>query len=1009
MKEKFKMILKSKVTKCVIVGCLILLTCSFLANLVYKDEIYDIHAINNDSDATLINTLNDGNIKYTHFISQYEKDIVQDFYQKYNVDEYNGQQNGFISDELYLNYEDKTIKLSSGDTYIFNLKVDKSGLYTILFDYYLTQSTIIDTEVSMKVNGDTQYYESNQLVFGSDWITDSNEFATDRYGNEIIPTSTRANKWYLKKSLVDGSSLNVGALCIKLEEGINNEVSIQVKTGEVIIGNVYLASKEKIKTYQEYLNDYSDCKYYNGKIIDLGAEIIDSKSSLNIRIYSLQDPSTSRYSTKNKLLNAVYKDSWKTGNQKITWKISVPSSGLYTLSFKYLQDAYIHMPVQRTIYVNGQIPYDELYAYSFYYTKKWKNETLHNENGNLYVYLNEGENEISMAVNMDINRYAIEKIDEVMDEMSEMALQIKYLTNGQSDSYRKWQITEQIPTLESDLLGWADDLDDIRDYLKKYTDNNKHSSTFSNLALAAKKLRKLAKEPNQIPNKMTSFTEGSSSASQLLGDLILTLNSSPMGLERIYVSDGKSKLPKPSSNIFVRIWEGIKRFFLSFFQKEYSVGKSEEDEIEVWVNRSRQFVEIMQQMADEAGLKVKFSLMPDQNKLVLANASGDLPDVAIGISNWIPYDLALRGITTDLRQFKGYGELVKKFAKGALIPYAYEDGMYGLPETQDFWVTFYRSDIYKSINLETPSTWEDLLGQLPILQRLGYNFYSPLSSYRGLKPYVATLAYLYQFGASKKYENEFTGSLYAYDGMTSTLSEESYIAALQFMTDLFTIYDVPEETLSFYNSFRYGTLPIGIANSGTYTQLMIAAPEIQGNWSVCPHIGTLNEDGTINRYSVAGSQGITMFESSKKKQQAWNFITWWMSTETQSKYIQQLYSMYGLEYLWYSANLEAFATLPIDYNHKEVILEQLKWSMEASRVPAAYMLERSISDAYSKVVYNGMNVRIALDDAVIESNREIIRKMTEFNYMKNGKKVKDYIVPTIYNIDYWLTEKGSGE
>lgn len=1001
MKENKQKKWKSKIIKITISICLIIGICAFFANVIYNDETYEVHAIDDDSDATLVNTFNDGNIKYTQFINQYQEQIIKNFYQKYTVKDYLHEQNEYL-------YDEESVKLESGDEFTFYLDVKSSGLYTLLFDYYLLQDTIIDTEVSMKVNGDTQYYECNQLVFGSNWITNRTDFATDRYGNEIVPTSTRADTWYKEKPLVDGSSLNEGALLIKLNSGVN-QISLKVKTGGVLIRGVTLSSKQVYLTYQEYLKKHEGSTYYDGDVIDFGAEIIDSKSSLNIRVYALQDPSTSRYETKHKLLNAVYKDSWKTGNQRISWKINVPQSGLYTLSFKYLQDAYIHMPVERTIAINGEVPYEDLYAYKFYYTKKWKNETLHNKDGNLYVYLNEGANEISMTVNMNINKGAIEKIDQVMDEMSKMALQIKYLTNGQSDSYRKWQITDQIPNLESELLRWADELDGIRDYLKTYSDNNKYSSTFSNLKLASKKLRKLAKEPNQIPNKMTSFTEGSSSASQLLGDMILTLNASPMGIERIYLSENNAKLPKPKSNVFKRMWEGMKRFVLSFFQKEYSVGTAEDDEIEVWVNRSRQFVEIMQQMADEAGLKIKFSIMPDQNKLVLANASGDLPDVAIGISNWIPYDLALRGITTDLRQFDGYEELIGKFAKGALIPYAYEDGMYGIPETQDFWVTFYRSDIYDSVHLTAPSTWDELLGQLPILQRLGYNFYSPLSSYRGLKPYVATLSYLYQFGASSKYSNAFTGSLYSNDGMTTTLSDESFIEALKFMTDLFTIYDIPEETLSFYNSFRYGTLPIGIANSATYTQLLIAAPEIQGNWSLAPHIGTINQDGTINRYSVAGSQGITMFESSTKKEQAWKFITWWMSTSTQSQYIQQLYSMYGLEYLWYSANLEALATLPIDHHHKEVIIEQLEWAIEASRVPAAYMLERSISDAYSKVVYNGTNVRIALDDAVIESNREIIRKMTEFNYMENGEKIKDYIVPTIYNIDNWLTQKGSDE
>ena len=45
----------------------------------------------------------------------------------------------------------------------------------------------------------------------------------------------------------------------------------------------------------------------------------------------------------------------------------------------------------------------------------------------------------------------------------------------------------------------------------------------------------------------------------------------------------------------------------------------------------------MQKLIDEeftpaTGIEVDLSLMPDQNKLVLANASGDAPDMLIAVS-----------------------------------------------------------------------------------------------------------------------------------------------------------------------------------------------------------------------------------------------------------------------------------------------------------------------------------------------------------------------------------------
>ena len=62
------------------------------------------------------------------------------------------------------------------------------------------------------------------------------------------------------------------------------------------------------------------------------------------------------------------------------------------------------------------------------------------------------------------------------------------------------------------------------------------------------------------------------------------------------------------------------------------------------------------------------------------------------------------------------------------------------------------------------------------------------------------------------------------------------------------------------------------------------------------------------------------------------------------------------------------------------------------------MLEREISNAWTDVVMNGEGIRIAVDKAAITANREIIRKMEEFGYIKDGKVVKTYQIPSIENI-----------
>lgn len=937
---------------------------------------------------------NTESLSYTDYLAMYsdkESTANQEFLAKdtiLNLD--------LIDKENSFNYGNEIIKLENKQTASFKLNVLEAGLYNIYIDYYFADASINDGEASMKINGEYPYYEARQILFKADWTPSTNDFALDRYNNEIVPSSNKVLKWYKyedgKGILSDGSRLYSTTLKGYFEKG-ENQFDLNMLSGNLYIGKITLAKEEKLISYSDYISNYQD-KTIIKNLQKIEPEKITYKSDASIRIASDSDPKSTPYNTKYKKLNNLSIYSWNKGNQSVSWEFEVKEAGLYNLAFKYLQSETVNLPVSRTIAIDGKVPYEELNNYHFKYVKKWTNHKLQTNKKLLYVYLEPGVHTLTMTSNVIDYRYLIEELSRIMNEMSDISLQIKALTNGQTDEYRNWEISKYIPTLKDDLLRWADEIEKLIEYGNSLAYKN-NSSEFSNLELAIKKLKKLAKNVDQIPNKMTQFTDGDSSVSQYLGNVMLKMYTSPLGLEKIYLGGSGKSLPKANANFFQKAWETIKKFFISFFSDGYNSSKAEDGELEVWVRRSRQYIEVMQKMADEEGIKVKFSIMPDQNKLVLANSSGDLPDVAMGIDNWIPYDLALRGITVDLRGYDGYEEIVSTMTDGAIIPYVFEKGVYGLPESQDFWVLFYRSDILSELNIEVPRTWDEVLGILPKLQRYGLNFYEPISLYTGLRPFVATLPFFYQWG----------GSLYAADGMSTTLSNEQNIKALKFMTDLFTIYNLDKEVTNFYNYFRYGTLPIGIANTGTYLQLLVAAPEIKGNWNIALHPGYENEDGTISHYACTGSQGITMFKSSDKKQQAWDFIKWWMKTETQEKYISTLYSMYGEEYLWFSANNDAFMSLPISTEHKELIRKQWEYAIEVSRIPAAYVIEQSISDAFSQVVFNGENVRVALDKAVITSNREIERKMEEFGYMKDGKKVKDYLVPTIYNIKEWL--KGS--
>ncbi len=240
--------------------------------------------------------------------------------------------------------------------------------------------------------------------------------------------------------------------------------------------------------------------------------------------------------------------------------------------------------------------------------------------------------------------------------------------------------------------------------------------------------------------------------------------------------------------------------------------------------------------------------------------------------------------------------------------------------------------------------------------------------------------------------------------MQTLLNSDANLEGINLMTELFTIYDMPKQVPNFYNHFRTGLLPIGISDLATYLQLTIAAPEIAGQWNIAPHPGLELEDGSISRYAASGAQSLMILSGTEKPDEAWRFIEWFLDTPTQVNFAYRLQTAYGTEFLWNTANLEAFRQIPLPPEHIDVILAQWEFAMEASRIPGYYMVERELSNAWNRIVFNDANPRITLDNAVRIANREIIYRMEEFGYVEQGQVVRPYKVPTIRNIHDWLKE-----
>ena len=203
---------------------------------------------------------------------------------------------------------------------------------------------------------------------------------------------------------------------------------------------------------------------------------------------------------------------------------------------------------------------------------------------------------------------------------------------------------------------------------------------------------------------------------------------------------------------------------------------------------------------------------------------------------------------------------------------------------------------------------------------------------------------------------------------------------------------------NFYQHFRNGDLPIGIADFNSYNLILNAAPEIANSWSIALVPGVEDEEtGEIKRYMSGGAESTVMFSSNdEREQKAWEFMKWWSDADTQAEFGQMLQIMYGDEYIWPTANLEAFNKLPYPTSDKNIIIEQASYILEAPRLLGSYMTERELSNVFVDVVVNGETLRTRIDDAVKTITRETKRKLEEFGYIDSaGNVIKEYTVPSV--------------
>ncbi|MFE5320550.1 extracellular solute-binding protein [Paenibacillus sp. NPDC056579] len=855
----------------------------------------------------------------------------------------------------------------------YELAVEKGGLYQIELAYHPFVDSKHRKPIAWNVSldGSNPFLESKSVQLFRHW-KDKLPARKDDNGDEIRPMAEDISGW-ITDSFRDLGGAYEDPLLWYLPPG-KHKIRL-AGSDPVAIESISFKAPVETQNYKTVRSGLpSDAPPVNAGPIVIEAEQVQWKNDSSIPLTYDNDIASVPYVRGKITYNTIDGQRWSTGNQEVSWSFEVPETGYYKIGMRAQQSFLSNRSSFRSITVNGKVPFSELKAYRFLYASGWKGITLGDEEGKPYeFYLQKGTNTISMRVTQAPLKAVIIELEKSIAELKKLAADLKALTGGVDDKDRTWNMEKDLPGFLEEMTGLGDNLDAVR--IRLETVNGRPDAVSQGIVTIVQDIQSLLKDKNEIPYEAGRFV----TLQGKVGDLIKQLSSQPLQLDRLFVVPVGQDFPRMEATFTQKIQGAFVNFFYSFMPKE-DLNKIQDDVLNVWVLRGRDYVNLLQDLANESftpqtGIKVKVNLLPDAGLLVLMNAAGIAPDVALGLSQDLPFEYALRNGIYDLKQFPDFDTIYQRFAPGSWTPFYYNGGYFGMPETQTFQMMYYRKDILQNMGLNLPDTWDELYKMLPVLQQNGMN----------ITP-VGHIPFFLQNGAD----------YFAEDGSKTTLGSEKGFDSFKKWTDLYNKYAVDRSLSSFYQHFRDGTIPLGIADLGMYIELTVAAPELNGWWGVAPIPGVRQDDGTVARWMGGGMQSSAIFKQTKKPQESWEFLKWWTSPEVQERYGTDLETLNGVSFRWNTSNIDAFVKLPWKDDDLKAIMEQWRWFREIPNVPGSYFMERELQNAWNRTVVDGINYRTSLETAIVDIDREIQRKMQEFHFIDtNGQVLKSLQLPRI--------------
>lgn len=537
--------------------------------------------------------------------------------------------------------------------------------------------------------------------------------------------------------------------------------------------------------------------------------------------------------------------------------------------------------------------------------------------------------------------------------------EIIMVTGTSPDKYRDYKIERRIENFGNRLKVLAERAQGIIDRTEEIF--GRSNSISVSLEAFAIQLEEIAETPEKVTTMLSDFKNNIIS----MGETISSMRETPLELDYILVKAPDEELPNVEGGVFAKIKHEVIAFFLSFVEDYSSFGVETvtgNPEIEVWVASGREQANVIKRIIDSSfsSKNINVNLKLVQGALLQATIAGKGPDVALNMGMGDPVNYALRNALCDLSKFEGFKEVQQRFNEGAVVPFRFNGGVYALPETESFYMMFYRKDVLESLNITPPKTWDEFYEILPVLSRNNMEF--------GLPTAMDTFAmFLYQNG----------GSFYTDDNKASALDSKIALQTFTKWTNLYASYGLPI-SFDFNNRFRTGEMPIAIVDYTSFNTLSVFAPELNGYWDFCEIPGVYNsETGKIDHTTVSNVTGCVIFANAKNKEASWEFVKWWLSEDVQVSYGSKIESILGASSRYATANLNARQNIGWTGETLKKINKQSEWVIGIPQIAGGYFTSRHITNAFNRVINSQAVPNDTLNSYVQIINREITLKRKE--------------------------------